>query len=337
MESFRAGIIGCGKIASDFADDPKMKGDIFSHAEAYTAFHGTQLAAICDIDENQLNKCGQRWDVKVRYQNLSEMLEGESLDIISVCTPDDTHYSIIKDVLAAPKTPRAILSEKPLAVTVEQAQELIDLAQQRKVILAVVYLRRFASNMRAVSEFMNAGNLGQIQGVAGWYTKGIRHNGSHWIDLLRFLVGEVDWVQAWDRIQDDPDDPTLDVVLGLENGAIATLRAAEANLFTIFEMEILGSRGRLRLTDSGYVVEYSQATTSKRYTDYRELEDIPKDFGDRKDVMYHAVDDLVSAIQTGCPVACSGEDGLAAIQIASAAIKSAQQGKMISINQEHGS
>jgi len=337
MNTLRAGIIGCGKIASDFADDPKMQGDIFSHAEAYTTFPGAELAAICDIDEDQLSKCGRRWGVEARYQDVRAMLAEAHLDMISVCTPDNTHYAILKEILTAPKALKAILCEKPLAATVEQSQELVALTRQRGIILAVVYLRRFASNMRALKDFIETGHLGKIQAVAGWYTKGIRHNGSHWIDLLRFLVGEVDWVQAWDRIQDDPDDPTLDLVLGLENGVIATLRAAEVKFFTIFEMEILGSLGRVRLTDSGYVVEYSRAAASKRYTGYRELENIPKNFGDRKDVMYHAVENLVSAIQTGSPVACTGEDGLAVIQIASAAIQSAQQGKKLLSIKEHGS
>ena len=332
MTSLRSGIIGCGKIGSEFADDPKMHGDIFTHAEAYFQHPNTELAALCDIDVIQLNKCGQRWGVKARYQNVGEMLENEHLDIVSVCTPDSTDYAVLKEVLSAAQALKAVLSEKPLSATVAQAQELIALAQQQEVILGVVYLRRFASNMRAVNDFIEAGHLGEIQAAAGWYTKGIRHNGSHWIDLLRFLVGEVEWVQAWNRLQDDPDDPTLDVVLGLENGGMATLRAVEAKFYTIFEMEILGSLGRMRLTDSGYVVEYSQAAASKRYTGYRELEDTPKDFGDRKDVMYHAVDNLVTAIQTGNPVACTGEDGLAAIQIASAAIQSAQQGKPITLS-----
>ncbi len=332
MKTLRAGIIGCGKIASDFADDPKMLGDIFSHAEAYFQHPITELAAICDLDENQLRKCGQRWGVEARYQDVGEMLKSEHLDIISVCTPDNTHYAILREVLTAPQTLKAVLSEKPLAATVEQANELITVAQQQDVILGVIYLRRFARNMQAVYKFVKAGHLGDIQAVAGWYTKGIRHNGSHWIDLCRYLVGEVDWVHAWDRIQDHPEDPTLDVQLGLENGVLATLRAVDADFYTIFEMEILGSLGRLRLTDSGYVVEYSHAATSKRYSGYRELEDIPKDFGDRKDVMYHAVDNLVNAIQTGAPVACSGEDGLAAIQITGAAIESSRHGKKVTLS-----
>ncbi len=330
-ESLRAGIIGCGKIASDFADDPKMRGDIFSHAEAYTRHPRTHIAAVCDLDEVQLEKCAQRWGVSARFGGVPEMLAKEPLDIVSVCTPDHTHYAILKEILNAPQSVQAILCEKPLAVTVAQAQEVIGLARQRQITLAVVYMRRFAQNMRALKEFISTGKLGEIQAIAGWYTKGVRHNGSHWFDLLRFLIGEVAWLRAWNRLQNHQDDPTLDIVLGLENGAIATLRAADASFYTIFEMEILGSLGRVRLIDSGFMVEYSRAAASKRYSGYDELEDAPIDFGNRKNLLYHAVDDLVIALKTQSRPACTGEDGLAALQIANAAIIAARQDKAITL------
>jgi len=328
MKIYRAGIIGCGKIASDFADDPKMVGDIFTHAEAYSKNPKTELAAICDSDPTQLARCGHRWGIGARYTALSELLEAEDLDILSICTPDQTHYGVIKKVLSSGSI-RAILSEKPLAMTVPQAQELVDLAGERNIILAVVYMRRFADNFRALKEFLAEGELGTIQAVSGWYTKGVRHNGTHWFDQLRFLVGEVQWVQAWNERQDHEVDPTLDVVLGLRGGGIATLRACDANSYTIFEMEILGSQGRIRLLDSGFEIEYSLAADSQRYTGYRELGVIPKDFGNRKNLMLHAVEDLVMALETGKPVACSGEDGVAALQIAAAALESINVGEVV--------
>jgi predicted dehydrogenase len=332
MNTYRAGIIGCGKIASEFADDPKMEGDIFTHAEAYSHCPETNLVAICDSDPNQLAKCGQRWGIQARYTDLKEMIAHEDLDILSVCTPDSTHAEVIKTVLSEPRTIKAILCEKPLATSVETAHELIALSQLKAVILAVMYMRRHARNYQALKEFLSSNQLGRIQAIAGWYTKGVRHNGTHWFDSVRHLAGEVTWVMAWDRLQDSQDDPTLDVVLGLENGSIASLRACDANFFTIFEMEILASLGRVRLLDSGFQIETSKVIDSKRYTGYKELEVIPVPFGDRKNLMAHAVEDLVEALQTGKPVACSGVDGLAALCIADGAIQSARSGKMVHLD-----
>jgi len=331
MQMYRAGIVGCGKIASEFADDLKMGDDVFTHAEAYVQCQSTELVAICDANPQQLANCGQRWGVNSRYSDLKEMIQSENLDIVSVCTPDDTHYQVIKDILSAPNSVRAVLSEKPLGISVQEAEELVSLSGRNNVTLTVVYMRRFAQNYKALREFLFSNQLGQIQAVAGWYTKGVRHNGTHWFDTLRYLVGEIDWVMAWNKLGDNPVDPTLDVVLGLKDGVIASLRACDAQYFTIFDMEIMGSLGRVRLLDSGFQVEYSKVVDSKRYSGYRELEITPESFGNRKDLMLHAVEDTVSALQTGEPVACSGADGVEAIRIADAALESARLGEIIQI------
>jgi predicted dehydrogenase len=331
MKAYRAGIIGCGKIASEFTDDLKMGDDVFTHADAYVRCRSTELTAICDTNPHQLAKCGQRWGVNSRYSDLKEMLQSEHLDIVSVCTPDDTHYQVIKDIVSASSSVKAILSEKPLAISVQEAEELVFLSRENNVILAVVYMRRFAHNYKALREFLISNQLGKIQAVSGWYTKGVRHNGTHWFDALRYLVGDVDWVMAWNRLGENPVDPTLDVVLGLKDGIIASLRACDTQYFTIFDMEILGSLGRIRLLDSGFQIEYSKVADSKRYSGYKELEITPKSFGDRKNLMLHAVENTVSALQTGAPSACSGEDGVEAIRIAEAALESARIGEIVQI------
>jgi predicted dehydrogenase len=331
MKRLRVGIIGCGKIASGFADDPKMQGDIFTHAEAYSVCKDTEIVAVCDSDPQKLAQCGERWSIQARYLDSIEMMDSERLDIVSVCTPDSTHHQVIKGILSAPSPVKAILSEKPLATTVEAAEEIVARAQKVDVVLAVVYMRRFADNYKALKEFLSANQLGEIQAVSGWYTKGVKHNGTHWFDSLRHLVGEVDWVMAWNRIDGPVLDPTLDVVMGLENGTIASLRACEASYFTLFEMEILGSLGRVRLLDSGYQIEYSKVGSSKRYTGYNELEIQPMEFGNRKDLMLHAVKDIVSALRTGGSVACSGEDGIKALKIAEATIESSRLGRVVHI------
>ena len=332
MERYRAGIVGCGKIASEFADDPNMKGDVFTHAEAYFRNPETNLAAICDSDPAKLEQCGNRWNVEARYTDLQDMIVSENLDIVSVFTPDDTHYSVIKEILTLPKTVKLILCEKPLATSVEEAEKLIAISRERNVVLSVVYMRRFAQNYRALRDFIHSGQLGEVQAISGWYTKGVVHNGTHWFDALRFLVGEVDWVMSWQRCGEKLNDPTLDVILGVENGVLASLRACDEKYFTIFDMDIQGTLGRIRLLDSGFQIEHSSVIDSERYSGYQELKTTQKTFGDRKNLMLHAVEDAVSSLRTGKPPACTAEDGLEVLLIAASALESAQKAKVIRVH-----
>jgi len=324
---YRAALIGCGKIGSEFADDHLIKRDVFTHAEAYTVCPETTLVAICDTDPHRLVNCGQRWGVDSRYQSVLTMMDIERPNLVSICTPDDSHYQILSQVLTSDHKPLGVLCEKPLATDLVQARELVNMCKYNGVALAVNYMRRFAENVNSLRSYILDGNLGEIQAVNGWYTKGVIHNGSHWFDLLRFLVGEVDWVLGVNTLKEMGPDPTIDVLLGLHNGALASLRALSAVNFTIFDMEIMGAKGRVQLTDSCFRIDLSLAAQSPRYSGYVELSPIKYHFGNRKNLMLHAVENLVRCLETGDRPACSGEDGLAALEISWAACQSAHDGE----------
>jgi predicted dehydrogenase len=327
---WRAALVGCGKIGSGFADDPRMAGDVFTHAEAYVRSAGTELVAVCDAGLEAAAACGARWGVP-SFTDVGRMLDEARPELVSVCTPDATHAAVLRAVMEHPHAPRAILCEKPLATDLEEAEAVVARARARGIVLAVAYMRRHARNLRALRGWMAQGGLGRVQGVTGWYGKGTLHNGSHWYDLLRMLAGEVRWVRGMDTLGEGGADPTLDVLLGLEGGALATLRASDAGAFTVFEMDVMGTAGRALVTDSGHRIDVLRAGDSPRYSGYMELLPEPRDWGDRRDLMLHAVDDLAEALRTGRPPACTGEDGLAALRIGAAALESARTGRAVEL------
>ena len=320
---YRAAIVGCGKIASEFADDPLMRGDIFSHAEAYSVCPDTSLVAVADTDRGAAERCALRWGVAKTFADATSLCESAQPDIVSVCTPTRTHFEVVKALLESRSKPRAILCEKPVASSLADAQALVELADRGHVLLVVMHMRRYAKNIQNLRSFLNAGGIGDLRGISGWLTKGTLHNGTHWFDLLRYLAGEVNWVSAENALREPGSDPTLDVTLGLANGAIATMRAAEVANFTICEMDIMGTAGRAQIIDSSYRVEVSRAVPSPRYTGYVELTPHVVDLGHRRDVMLHAVQDVVHCLETGAEPQSSGRDGVAALRIATAAHEAA--------------
>ena len=329
--TYSAALIGCGKIGSLFADDPLMKGDVFSHAEAYDVCPETELIAVMDTDKAALTRCGERWNVAKRYSSVVTLMDEAKPDIVSVATPTPSHYSVLVQLLHNENRPRAILAEKPLASTLIQAERVVQLAKQQGVLLVVMHMRRYADNMRNLRDFIRSGGIGELRNVSGWLTKGTIHNGTHWFDLLRYLVGEVKWVHGIDSLHEGGDDPTLDVAMRLTNGKLATMRSAEHANFTICEMDIMGTKGRAQIVDSSYRVDISTAVPSPRYTGYVELVPSSVDMGDRKNVMLHAVEDIVHCLNTGDTPRSTGEDGVAALRIALAAQESARTGDVVRI------
>lgn len=326
---YRAALIGCGKIGSEYADDPLVES-IYSHAEAYATCPDAELVAVCDIDPAKLESCGQRWNVAARYDDPLRLLLEQQPDIVSVCTPDNTHYDLVQQAIVTPGV-LAILAEKPLALRLKQAEKLVHLAREREVMLVVNYTRRYANSHIHLRDSIQSGEIGSIQTVGGFYTMGTLHNGTHWFDLARFLVGEVCQVWGVDVRKEGGEDPTLDAYLEFECGAGGHLQGCDAKAFSLFEMDLIGTLGRVRIVESGYRFETYTAVDSPHFTGYRSLGRINGLQGGLHDATLHALEDLVQCLKTDGMPHCSGEDGVAALEIASAVVKSARCGRVVSL------
>ena len=327
---YRAAVIGCGKMGSEFADDPRQK-NIYAHAHAYALCERTQLVAVCDADAGRLTRCAERWKVERAYRDARELLDAEHPELVSICTPDATHYELIRAALESPGV-YGVLAEKPLALNLAQADELVALAHARGIVLAVNYSRRYSNNHARLRDRIQSGVLGQLETVHGYYTKGTLHNGTHWFDLLRYLAGEVTRVWGVNRRGEKCDDPTLDATLELEHGAFATLRGLDANKYTLFEMDVVGTAGRAQILDSGQTIEYACVAPSEFYSNYQMLTHTDTDAAGMGDVTLHAIHDLVECVETGRSPRCSAQDARAALAIGTAILESAQLGEPVDVS-----
>jgi predicted dehydrogenase len=299
---------------------------VWSHAAAYAACPDTELAAVCDQDAARLDRCGERWGVAARHCDFARMLDAERPEIVSICTPDATHYPLIRAALEHPAV-RAVFAEKPLALNLQQADELAALAAARGVVLAVNYSRRYAPGFQRLKDIIVSGALGEIQAVSGFYTKGTLHNGSHWFDLANFLLGPVQCVTATDRLGEAGDDPTLDAMLEFESGAGGYLHGCKASAFALFEMDIVGTQGRARIVDSGFAIEVYQVEASPFGAGYRRLALRETIDGGLGSALPQAVADVARCLREGGNPRCSGHDARQALAVGFAALRSAQTGQ----------
>ncbi len=323
---YRAAIAGCGLIGSEFSDTMTLPG-VWSHADAYSQCAGTELVAVCDQNQEKLDRCATRWHVAARYTDFAAMLDGAQPEIVSICAPDAAHYVQIKTALQHPAV-RAVLAEKPLALDLREAAELVNIAAERNVVLAVNYTRRYASGFEQIRMQLRSGILGTVQCVLGLYTKGTLHNGGHWFDLAEFLIGPVQSVSATNQLHENGADPTLDVVLDFECGATGHLQGLDSRAFALFEMDILCSKGRVRVVDSGFSIEIYRLEASPFGAGYQRLGFSEKLDGGLSHAMLRAVEDTAACLDTHRPPLCSGKDALQALNIGLAAHRSAATGKV---------
>jgi predicted dehydrogenase len=323
--AWRAAVIGCGLIGSQFSERALGLG-VYSHAEAYHVCPDFTLAAVCDPDPDRLASCARRWGVAGAYARAGDLLAGERPAVVSICAPDPAHFELALLALDSPGL-KALFMEKPLALDLDQARRIVELAEERGVVLAVNYLRRYSPAFQEARRRIRAGELGRLQAVGGYYTKGIRHNGSHWLDLVRWLVGEVASVQAWNGLGEAGDDPTLDLRLRFQDGPAGWLLGCRAEAYSVFELDILGEAGRLRLVDAQQVFESQRVGESAFYQGYRTLQPPELIEARLRDLLLRAVEDLAACLrEPGRQPLCTGRDALAALAIAEAAADSALRG-----------
>jgi predicted dehydrogenase len=156
-----------------------------------------------------------------------------------------------------------------------------------------------------------------VQQVHGYYGKGIIHNGTHWIDLLRYLISDIERVIVPTALKPDEHTPSAQIICA--GGIPATLSALDHTAFTLFEMDIIGTAGRVRILDGGHRILRACTVESPLYAGYVNLGDEQIEERCLKDAIVHAVNDLLACLDGRAPQpACTGADAVACLETATA-------------------
>ncbi|WP_156111639.1 Gfo/Idh/MocA family protein [Thalassospira australica] len=160
-----------------------------SHAQAALEL-GYSLQGVCDPRLEARDRLGEEFNVppQYRFAEASEMLETlDAADLVIVATTADTHCDLV--CRAANAFAKAVLCEKPMAVSLEQCDQMIKTCQEKGTRLAVNHQMRFMPQYKIVKSILNDGRLGELTSmnvVGGCF--GLAMNGSHYIEAFNFLA-----------------------------------------------------------------------------------------------------------------------------------------------------
>lgn len=282
-------IIGAGKIGA-FFDSPESKY-VLTHAHAFTHHPGFKLIGFVDSDIKKAKKAAKLWKTKV-FSNIDEAFDYcNTIDVICNATPDEIHYDILKKILD--KKIKLVFTEKPLTRKLSEAREILKISKKRKIPILVNYRRRFVPEFIKLAEEIKAGIYGDFLTGTGYYGKGIMHNGSHLVDMLRFLVGEISSVKLIGKIFDyKQTDPSLSAVITLKNKKKFYLEYIDSRIYTIFEIDLLFSKGRLRIIDCGDKIEKQEIVSDKKFKSYKNISDSIVFKTSLNSSMYFAADNI---------------------------------------------
>jgi predicted dehydrogenase len=251
------------------------------------------------------------------------MLARERVELVSVCSPVSSHTAILSDVLDS-RNVTGVLLEKPIGMDSADAEAAVQMVDKSAAKVAVNYVRRYVPAYIEVAEWVSAGYLGEIQKVRGFYTKGVLNNGSHMLDLLRFFWGDPEGLEVLGGLPEPGQDPTLSFRACFEKGVEAFVFGVNQRAFNIFEIDVLGSRGRVVFSDLGHLREtYSRQDTKKAHG-FRQLsprpEVAPTSLGDGT---RFAIENLIESIEADRAPRCTVHDARAALSLSLELIRSA--------------
>ena len=178
-------IIGCGKIVGIFDNEKTI---LFSLKHIKNK--NINKIFFCDIQHDKAKKLGAKYKSDIYDTNYINILNDFHLDLISVCTPSDTHFEICKKILSNNIKPKAILIEKPICESKNQFDELVRLSRKNKVKLFVNHSRRFDIKHNTIRKLVSKNFFGKIIRIDCFYYGGWENNGIHLVDTLNFIFDD---------------------------------------------------------------------------------------------------------------------------------------------------
>lgn len=251
----RVGLVGCGRISKN-------------HFDAIRRVDGLELVAVADIDADRARNAGEEQGVE-SYHSLDAMVSRAKLDLVSICTPSGLHSA---QGIEAAKAGKHVVTEKPMSITLAQADALVQACDAAGVHLFVVKQNRLNPPIQLLKRAVDKNRFGRIymgnvtvrwqrpqeyyeaepwRGTWEFDGGAIMNQASHYVDLMQWLVGPVESVLAKTATQArriEAEDSGIGI-LKFRSGALGVI---EVNVLTYPKnlegsITLLGEKGSVKI------------------------------------------------------------------------------------------
>lgn len=322
----KVAVVGCGGMGN-------------CHAHSYARMPGVELVGVCDIIP-ELAESVARNVGTTAFTSFDEMISSVQFDAVSVAVQSFLHKDVVKQAARAGKH---VICEKPIALNLEDAKEMMQVCEENGVRLFVGHVVRFFPEFVQMKQQIDAGQIGKV-GVASarrvgghpgeakaWFKDADKSGGVivdlmvHDIDFMRWALGEVKSVYAMNKCDNDMDYALVTLVF--ESGAVANLEAFWGYPGSFrYATEFAGSQGLIHC-DSVNTQSLQIRKSAPQESGERVVE-IPQSPGFR-DPYYNELEHFLTCIRDGSESIVTAQDGCKALEIAVAALESIRTGKAV--------
>ncbi len=352
---YKIAILGCGKVAH-------------LHAQAIENLSNAQLTAVWSRTKASAEKFAKQYKARP-FDNISEMIKNEGIDLVLVCTPHPFHR---EPAVEAAKAGAHILVEKPLASTLEDCDAIINACNKAGVHLGVISQRRWYAPVKRVKNAIEAGKIGKpvfgTINMLGWRDKkyydadewrgnwqmeggGVLVNQApHQLDILLWYMGEIEEVYGlWKNLNHpyiEVEDTALAIVK-FKNGAIGNIIVSNSQKPGIYgKVQVHGENGASVgvQTDGGAM--FIAGSSNVAEPPVNDLWTVPgeehklKKWVKNDTKFFHTIDptifymerqieDFLNALETGSKPLVTGEDGRRTVELFTAIYRSTRGNKPV--------
>ena len=299
-----------------------------NHARVLSELDRAELVAVCDIDAPRAQEVAEAYGVEA-YTDSSALLRREDVEAVTICTWSTV---LAREAGKALRAGKHVLVEKPMARNTDEARVLVELAEEEDLVLAVGFVERFNPGLRRVEEMVREGEIGTILRASSrrlskwpkrpWDVGVVKDLAIHDLDILSHLLGGPP-SSIYARVlnlNSDMDDYAL-IMLSFPGGQLGLVEASWLTSPKVRKLSICGTDGILELDYLSQEIRIVRErgkppiSISHRWEEPLKIE------------LAHFVDCVLDQRE---PLV-SGWDGLRALYLCEAAIKSSSMGKPVDI------
>jgi predicted dehydrogenase len=330
LDRVRIAVIGCGYIAG------------FYHLPALSKLPRAEVVAVVDVIEENARQAAQQHNVADVYTDYRQVLDRDDVDAVVILTRLEAHRQIVLDAASAGKH---ILKQKPFAVNLVEAQEMIDAVTAANVMLVPSFQHRYFPESMKAKEYLEKGTIGRLKFIRQVHPlAGLMDIGPHGIDLIQHLAGRrITKVAAFmDVYLGEPaEEPYSGLEEVLPSGTISAMNyQLEGGLLASHHLgleiggydrtatELYGDEGAILLRPlmAGSRLALRVPSTSVPGDEWAFPQLEPVEYGG---VVHHRI--FVDDILEGTWNSATLEDGLATLKVYLAAHESARTGTIVDV------
>ena len=268
MNKLKTCLIGCGDIGYGF-DRGRTGEGALTHFKALNNSSHFELCAIAEIDKKVREEIAEKHGT-MAYDNAEVMLNNQKPEVVVIASNDETHIPFLKTALKY--EPKFVFCEKPLGLSSNEVTEIVNEYEKMNVKLQVNYTRRFLEEFYSIGQDLHSGKIGKLNSVTFYYSRGLVHNASHYLDLVHWYFGVPDIVTTLSSREGlGEHDKSYSFRLGYDEGPEIIFIGLEPSKLSFAEIDFVGSDGRIKFSYKNEI-EYFKVVNNPSYNGFQMYE-----------------------------------------------------------------